>query len=178
MTTGTRSLIIAALFVLAAAGFLVSGFLHFSTYTGFQAVRRFGPCYFLHIIIFVPFLAMFFLFGKRGNKKGERKNGLSMEEIYPFGRSKWVDTVQGALFLYVIVNFALFLTLVEGMPKESASSSTGFELNSKGRQIRVIDEDEYHRQREFHLRGMSGHWMLFYFMPAASFGTYLARRKR
>ena len=49
-----------------------------------------------------------------------------------------------------------------------------FVLQSHGRLIRALTEPEYTAFKANEIRGFSGHWMVFYFVPFAYFLFYRA----
>lgn len=72
-----------------------------------------------------------------------------------------------AAFIYAIINFALFMPLMEG---GSPSVKNGnYYLQSHGRKIRDLTKDEYLRFQSYELRGFSGHWMFFSIVPMTYF---------
>lgn len=170
-----RTVFVATMFAIALAGFAVSAFLHFSTYTDFFAVRRFGECTFLHAAMFVPFLGALAFFARRKKLLGA---SASWKELFPFGCPGWLQLATGCVCLYAAVNFVLFVATNEGLPRRTDDTPTKYALMDRSVIRRGIGEDEYHRRREQHLRGMSGHWMAFFLVPAVAFGVYLFRGGR
>jgi hypothetical protein len=61
----------------------------------------------------------------------------------------WAKTLVVFFMAYAVVNFVLSFVLSEGVANPGE-----------------LSEQEYHLQLAYVLRGFSGHWMLFYFLPA------------
>ena len=89
-------------------------------------------------------------------------------------QSRLLGAVPGVLrvacvlvFLYAIVNFALFMFLMEG-------GSPGIKdgqpyLHHRGRKVRDLTMEEYRRLLAYEARGFSGHWMVFSLLPTVYF---------
>jgi hypothetical protein len=72
-----------------------------------------------------------------------------------------------AIFAYAILNFLIFMKLTEG---GNPSIQDGkYVLLNHGTLIREITQAEYHSFCANEVRGFSGHWLVFYFMPFAYF---------
>jgi hypothetical protein len=74
-----------------------------------------------------------------------------------------------AVFIYTLVNFALFIKYSEGGGPFTENGK--YYLKSHGHIIRELSEQEFYRFRSYELRGFSGHWILFSFIPAVYFLT-------
>ena len=68
---------------------------------------------------------------------------------------------------YTFVNFMLFFYLSEGASPGISIGS--YVLQSHGTVIRELTESEYNWQQAYILRGFSGHWLIFYLLPAVYF---------
>jgi hypothetical protein len=79
-----------------------------------------------------------------------------------------------ALFLYAIVNFVQFVATTEG---QAGVKDGAYVMQRKAVVLRELTEAEYHVQRAFELRGMSGHWMIFAWVSTAYF-LFVAPRAR
>ena len=86
---------------------------------------------------------------------------------------KWARAAFVAVVAYAIVNFFVFLGLMEG--GTAASSPQGYYLHSHGQKVRDLTPAEYARFRRYEVRGFSGHWMVFSLLPALFF-RYAAPR--
>ena len=79
----------------------------------------------------------------------------------------WARYVVKAFLAYALINFALFLFLSKGGVPEVREGK--YVLHNHGAVIRELSEDEYELQQAYVLRGFSGHWMVFYLIPALYF---------
>lgn len=80
---------------------------------------------------------------------------------------RWVAVIGAGLFVYSMVNFLLFaLHSAGGNPVLQQGK---YLLMNHGKLIREVTASEYAALRTNELRGFSGHWLLFYFVPAAYF---------
>lgn len=160
--------------------FVVSAALHCLTYAPFVytfiAMNWAWP---LHLAAFATFVAMvFFLERQRKRHPVEPVKGVfagwrtayRQNQEFQFTLlavvPRFLQLICAAAFIYTLVNFALFAALVPGSP---AVENGTFVLQSHGRKIREISEEEYRRFRAYEVRGFSGHWMLFSLLPTVYF---------
>jgi hypothetical protein len=147
-----------AISVVALLGFFASLIVHVTTFFGVDPSKHAPWVWALHFGIFVVFFPM--VFAQRGTKKefwGKLNASLP----------RWGRYAVKALFAYALVNFALFLFLSKGgVPEESDGR---YVLRNHGEIIRELSPEEYERQKAYVLRGFSGHWMVFYMVPALFF---------
>ena len=73
----------------------------------------------------------------------------------------------GAAFVYAIINFMLFITLMEG--GSPAVSNGNYCLQNHGKKIRDLTKEEYQRFQAYDVRGFSGHWIVFSMIPMTYF---------
>jgi hypothetical protein len=66
--------------------------------------------------------------------------------------------------IYVPINFFTLLGSAEGGSVDERNGV--YVLHKGGEVVRVLTEQEYRRQKAYVVRGVSGHWMLFYLPPA------------
>ncbi|MEM0915344.1 MAG: hypothetical protein AAGK09_12140 [Planctomycetota bacterium] len=137
----------------AAIYLLVSFAVHVSTFIGLDPMSRIPGLMLLHVLIFPPFLAAIF-YANRAIKRGAK----NQQEI--MGRApKWLTIISGCFFAYALINFVLFLILMQG--------GTVFEEDGQytrrtfGREYVQITESEFNRYNNYVARGFSGHWMVF-----------------
>jgi len=131
----------------------VSLVVHLSTFCGVDPMAAIPGVMFIHVAIFPPFFAAIIY-----TNKANRESGLKQERIFKFAPS-WMRTMTGAFFAYAIVNFIVFLFLVEGGSPEQRDGK--YFLANHGHVIRQLSEAEFHRMQAYVVRGFSGHWMLF-----------------
>ncbi|MEM9555553.1 MAG: hypothetical protein AAGC60_14950 [Acidobacteriota bacterium] len=89
-----------------------------------------------------------------------KARGLAAERVFERA-PRWMLTTTACLFIYALVNFGLFFANSwEGMPVVEPDGT--FAVRNHGDFVRSISEDEFHHLRALEVRGLSGHWMLFY----------------
>jgi len=150
--------------LLALAGFLLSLVAHISALCGIDVQSLVPSIWALHVGVFVVFIPMVFQLKER-----ESKN----DPMALFrGLPTWAGFTIALLMLYVVLNFFIaFGSSVEGTPTIRGGS---FVLAQKGKLVREISESEYHARKAAEVRGFSGHWLIFYFVPLSHF---LLRRR-
>ena len=146
--------------ILAATGFLAALIVHALTFTQIDLTGLFPYVWSLHIGIFVVFFPFIWSARKSLGAGAATKNLLS-------SLPRWASVALIVVFVYAIVNFAVFFYLSEGGGPDIRNGQ--FILHSHGRLIRQLSEDEYHLKKAYELRGYSGHWLLFYVLPAFYF---------
>ena len=146
--------------VVALAGFLLSLVVHVQALMGMDVASSIPSVWFLHVGIFVVFLPFVLL-----SRKDFASNGSL------FGMAKglplWVAMLGGGIFFYALVNFALFMVHTEG--GNPTFENGKYLLMEHGKLIREITAAEYSAFKVNEVRGFSGHWLVFYFVPAAYF---------
>jgi hypothetical protein len=140
-----------ALGLYGALGLAISSVVHFGTYAG----RGLGPehplFWALHVGIFPLFFAFVFRLrawqSVRRGAFGLKRRQLRWRELLPYFPA-WVPPLVVVLFAYVMANFFL---------------SSGH-LPSKGAGTPLADAQAVYMARAF-----SGHWLIFYTLPALFF---------
>lgn len=149
-----------ALGTVAMAGFVLSLIAHVAALDGMDVASAVPAVWSLHLGVFVVFLP--FVLISRKDMAGN-KSLIAMAKGLP----PWLGVLGGALFAYALLNFLLFLLHTEG---GSASAEGGkYFLKDHGRLIRQISATEFAAFQANMVRGFSGHWLVFYFFPAAYF---------
>ena len=145
---------------LSAFGLIASAAVHVSTFVGVDPLDVFPQVWIFHLGIFVVLIPAIIL----GNR-APRHDNLSGQGLFDMA-PRWVRVLTTTLFIYAMVNFALFVVLMrEGGAQREPDGS--FVVAYKGDVIRKIGEDEFHRLQAYKARGFSGHWMMFYAVGAA-----------
>lgn len=72
-----------------------------------------------------------------------------------------------ALVIYAVVNFVVAMGLNSG--GQPVEDNGQYYLSEHGHYVRELTEDEYHQRQAYELRGVSGHMMLFSYVPFAYF---------
>lgn len=146
--------------LLAFFGFGCSVVVHLSTFFGLDLTETFPAVWLLHLGIFLVFVPMVFSVRSLG-----RRPDFWQKFFAPM--PAWIQSIVICLFFYVLVNFVLFFFLMSG---GSPSEINGkYVLQTHGQMVRELTVQEYHQQKAYVLRGFSGHWMIFYLIPALYF---------
>ena len=140
--------------IFAVCGFFASLLTHLTTFFGINPAKYVPWVWVLHLGIFIAMIPL--LIAQR-RKKAFRQDMLA-------ALPHWARYAITGFFAYAFLNFALFFFLSEG--GSSAIRDGKYVLHSHGQIIRELSEQEYELQRAYELRGFSGHWMLFYLLPA------------
>ena len=141
----------------------------------------------IHVAIFIPFFGMIWAinsgqpeverqfnegwwgWSRRRNEEAQ-KHMRNLIKRCPSG----VRIFSIVLFVYVFINFFTFMgETTQGSPTEKNGK---FYISNHGRIIREIDEKEYLRLKAYEVRGFSGHWMVFSYVPFVYF-RFIHRNK-
>jgi hypothetical protein len=144
---------------LALTGFFASLFVHLTTFFGIDPSKRIPWVWVLHVGIFICFIPMLFVQRLAPGKDFWSKIFAAMP--------RWARYTIKAFFAYAMINFALFYFLSKGGVPGVRDGK--YVLQNHGEVIRELSENEYELQKAYVLRGFSGHWMVFYLLPAIVF---------
>jgi len=145
---------------LAFLGFVLSLTVHITALLGMDLSTTIPFVWSLHVGVFVVFIP--FVFSSR--KVLGAKSGLTkIREFFPV----WVLALGTVIVAYAFVNFMLFFLASQG--GSPAIHDGKFVLQDHGRLIRELTAGEYAAFKANELRGFSGHWLPFYFLPFAYF---------
>ena len=140
-----------ALSAYGLVGFAVAAALHAATFTG-RSISPQHPLFFaMHVGIFPLFLAFVlrarrWSVAKRG-MLGFRTESLRWRELLPYF-PRWVPVLVVVLFAYVLANFFLSMSMLpEGTPASDLTAA----------------------ESAYTVRAFSGHWLVFYALPALYF---------
>ena len=136
--------------IFAWVGFLASLLVHSLTFFGVYAGDYVPWVWVLHIGCFVALIPLF--------KKNLWRDVLA-------SMPRWATSLAVLLMVYAVVNFFLSFVLSEGGANPDVWDGK-YVLQSHGKLVRELSEREYHLQLAYQLRGFSGHWMIFYLLPA------------
>lgn len=150
---------------LSLLGFVLSLGVHGSSLFGVDVQNQLPAVWLLHLGIFVVFIPMVLQLRSSKHK--------SDAAVVFRGLPVWAGATIALLAVYALLNFfvALGPSMAEGSPKIQDGK---FVLEKKGKVMRQISETEYHSRQASVVRGFSGHWLIFYFVPFANFSL---RRK-
>jgi hypothetical protein len=149
---------------LAVLGFVAAFGVHVAALLGLPIQDRVPQVWALHVGIFVVFIpAVFYL----------KKDTAANDPLALFrGTPPWTVVALLALFLYAFINFFVSLSATGGATPDIRDGQ--YVLHRKGQVVRQLSEAEYSAGRAAEVRLFSGHWLLFYAMPAA---VFLVRRR-
>jgi len=145
--------------IFAFTGFFISLIVHLTTFFGIDPAKHVPWVWVLHLGIFIVFIPMLFVQGLKRKKDFWPKFLASMPRLAQY-------TIK-AFFVYAAINFALFFFLSKGGVPDVRDGK--YVLHSHGNVIRELSEEEYEWQKAYVVRGFSGHWMIFYLVPALYF---------
>ena len=148
--------------LLALAGFLLSLLVHVLSLAHVDVMSRVPAVWGLHFGVFAVFIPFVLALSKQ-KREGRRLTASEMRALLPAPYA-WIAVL---LFVYVIVNFALFMAATGH--GNAVARDGKYLLMDHGSVERELSADEYARMQANVLRGFSGHWMLFYFLPFAYF---------
>jgi hypothetical protein len=144
----------------ALVGFIISLIVHISALLGINILTNSPYIWLMHLGIFVVFVP--FVFSSR-KTLGAKPKFAEIRAAFP----TWVVVVGICIFAYAVLNFALFMMATKG---GSPSVQDGqYLLLNHGKLIRELTFVEYTAFRTNEIRGFSGHWLVFYFVPFAYF---------
>lgn len=145
-----------ASFIGLAAALIV----HIAALMGIDASDNFPAVWGLHVGIFVVFIP--FVFSSR-KSLGPKPTFAQIRAAFPM----WIVGLGICVFAYALVNFALFILKTEGGNPSIVDGK--FVLMNHGALIRELSVVEYSTFKANEVRGFSGHWLVFYFVPFAYF---------
>ena len=144
--------------VLAVIGFVCSLAVHLAARRGVP-VQDVTPLFWvLHLGIFVVFVPALIHLRRDSSLSGP----LSLFRGFP----PPVGLVLMALFIYALLNF---FTAMSSLRTGTAGMRGDKFVFSKGRVATEITREQYQTARAVEARLFSGHWLLFYAIPAAAF---------
>jgi hypothetical protein len=155
--------------LLSAFGLVASAVAHFSTFAGVDPQQVFPAVWLLHIGIFIVFIPA--VATQNSKRSIQDKKSAQFGPLAPV----WMKKLTGALFMYMFINFAIFIYMMSG--GSPSQRDGGYVLQSHGKVIRQISEHEYHRYRAYEVRGLSGHWMAFYSIAMTILASAVSVRK-
>lgn len=146
---------------IALGGFIISLAVHAAAIVGTDVQEHLPFIWILHVGMFVVFVPMVLAV----RKQPQRGNIMALLGTFP----PWARILTPLLFVYVIVNFGIFMIgSADGTP---ALREGRYVLQRRGEVLREISATEFHERNAAVLRGFSGHWLLFYFVPLVFFAA-------
>ncbi|MGE4070668.1 MAG: hypothetical protein AB7E72_05785 [Lysobacterales bacterium] len=146
--------------MVALVGFVCALAVHLGTFLTAGLQPDLSSVWPLHAGLFAVFIPMVFSLRKRFGKSPDQRQILS---VLP----RWAIRSIAVVFAYVVVNFAVFVYHTHnGSPGVRGDS---FVIEEHGRVVQEISESQYLQLQAYVSRGFSGHWLLFYLVPALYF---------
>ena len=153
----------------AFIGFLLSLAAHLSTFRSVNLIEQFPFVWALHVgifIVFIPFILQAKkLYGKQNNGRQFFKDYMSALPLY------------AKIVVYTVGAYAVFNFVTGIISSEKTGNVT--EVNGKymiAKEKREVSKKEFEESQRLTLRMFSGHWMMFYLIPAFYFLTPKRRR--
>jgi hypothetical protein len=146
--------------LVAFVGLVLAAAVHVAAVAGIDVTERIPLVWLPHVGIFVVFIP--FIFSAR-KVLGAKPSLSDIRALLP----GWVILAGAALLIYVIINFAIFVVSTQG--GSPLIQEGKYVLQNHGQLIREISQAEYTTFQANELRGFSGHWLVFYFIPFAYF---------
>ena len=147
----------------ALAGFAMALSAHVTALMGIDVAKDFPAVWSLHFGIFLVFIP--FVFSSK-KSLGTKPTFAQIRKAFP----PWIVGVGVCIFVYAVLNFALFMLKTEGGNPSVVDGK--FVLMNHGTLVRELTAVEYSTFKANEVRGFSGHWLVFYFVPFAYFMFY------
>jgi len=171
------------MFVLSLIGFalfFLTVAVHISTFFNVNLLQSWPWLWGLHGLALLTFFPMVISSSRvlRGLRGAERRHAQknfwkSLMGRLPIG-CRWFVS---AVFCYAIVNFVVFIAHTSSAPNSSYFEEGGkyYAQATKHGTARQCSKEEFDDYDRWLLRGFSGHWMIFFLLPAF---YYLSPRPR
>lgn len=144
----------------ASIGFLLSLVVHVSALLRIDSVALYPSVWLLHFGIFMVYIP--FVLDTR-KTLGARPSMAQLKSLLP----PPIIAAGIAMLGYMLINFAFFLMATEG--SSPAIRDGQYILQCHGHFVRELTANEYKAFLVNEVRGFSGHWLFFYFVPFAYF---------
>jgi len=146
--------------LVALIGLVLAAGVHVASLAGIDVSERIPLVWSLHLGVFVVFIPFVFSIRK---VVGRQPTLSDIRQLVP----RRVFLIGAAIGGYAILNFLLFMVATEGGNPSVLAGK--YVLENHGHLVREITRAEYTAFRANDLRGFSGHWLVFYFVPFAYF---------
>lgn len=141
----------------SAIGFVAALSVHLAALRGVDVAARIPGVWLLHLGIFAILFPLIFLLRR---DFGARTSLLQIARALPLPAA----ILGGVVLAYAIVNFMLFIQATQG--GSPAMQDGKHFLMDHGRIVREITSAEYTAFKANEVRGLSGHWLFFYYASA------------
>ena len=160
-----------ALAVFSFVCFALSLVIHLFAVFGINIIRD-GWSFLFHFLLFIPF-GILVVVSQPQFKLYKLTVDNDYQKWFFSPMPKWIKYATYALSVYVLLNFVFCLFLIATVKAEKLGGKFVLipvkkEVSAKN-VIREISEQEYELQNSYETRFFSGHWMMFYLMPALFF---------
>lgn len=146
--------------ITALIGFILALMVHVSALLGVDMAARFHGVWLLQAVIFFVFIPFVFITRR---DFGTQPSLMQISAALP----RWVVAMGLIILVYAIVNFLIFMVGTEGGSPTIRDGQ--YLLLEHGKLIRELTASEYRALQTNEVRGFSGHWLVFFFVPAAYF---------
>jgi hypothetical protein len=144
----------------ALLGLLASFAVHVAALCGVDVQARWPFVWVLHLGLFLVFFPFVISCRKR---LGPRPSLAELRAIFPH----WIVVLAMVILAYAVLNFVLFIMATQGGNPDIRDGK--HVLLNHGKLVRELTASEYSALRANEVRGFSGHWLVFYFIPFAYF---------
>jgi hypothetical protein len=149
--------------IAALAGLATALGVHITALMGIDVAKDFPAVWALHVGMFLVFIL--FVFSCR-KTLGTKPTFAQIRETFP----PWIVGVGVCIFMYAMLNFPLFMLKTEGGNPSVVDGK--FVLMKHGTLVRELNVIGYSAFKANEVRGFSGHWLVFYYVPFAYFMFY------
>jgi hypothetical protein len=163
------------LFYFALTGWTSSLIVHLLSLADIDVSETIPFVWFLHIGIFVVWFPVVFELKKNEELQAYQQSGI-LNKMNQIGLLKiifkdtptWIIIIVAGGFFYAIINFIINFMLSMSLQGGTPEIKDGvFILESHGKLIRTLTEQEYNHYKANTVRIFSGHWILFYGVATA-----------
>lgn len=167
-------------FFVAAAGVVVSLFIHILTFCAPSFVAPLRDFWFLHVAVMIVAAPAVVIIGLNKRQQSWSARWDDVTKFVP----RWMRVLTLLAFAYATFNFFHTIYLNQGgTPKVEDGR---FLLTEHGRIIERLTTQEYRKHQAYELRRSSGHWLVFYWIASivyyvgmfGEWGWNLAQPKR
>ena len=151
------------LFVISICGLIVSTIAHIATLFGVNPQNVFPEVWGLHFLLLAVWIPII-LINRKIATGDNRKNVLkTIMKHTPY----WLKALSAVLFIYAFISFfySVFVLNSGGVPSIVSGQKV---LESHGKIIRILTEQEYELHQAYAVRAFSSIWLIFYTVGIAA----------
>ena len=151
------------MYIFSLSGFIAALAIHFLTVLGVNYFALSNYTFILHGLLFIPFFGM--IISAKTNYPNLEKGGFN--KLLFSNLPLYLNWFTKLVFVYAVLNFIFSISLLE---EGSPTIKDGiYILENKGSYVRDISLSEYYSLKRMELRAFSGHWLVFFLLPALYF---------